>query len=134
MSGHEVTVTDPFELPGWLGERDVRWTALSSLDGEHLLTGCLEAAGAAGAQGECLDCDLLACDRAFPEPVLDEHTRTAAHQAWAWGQVLLVEYDGRLTLLVPGAAVTVEPVLEAVRRLAKAVGAPTRRFSVVLRL
>ena len=79
-------------------------------------------------------CDLLACDRAYPEPVLDEASRADAHQAWTLGEVLLLEYDGRLTLVVPGSAMTAELALEAVRRLAKAVGAPARRFTVVLRL
>jgi hypothetical protein len=37
-------------------------------------------------------------------------------------------------MVVPGTTVTAEPALEAVRRLAKAVGAPADRFTVSLRL
>ncbi len=47
-------------------------------------------------------CDLLAVDQAYPEPVADDDIRTRAHLAWRHGQVLLIEYEGRLTLAVPG--------------------------------
>ena len=46
----------------------------------------------------------------------------------------LLEYDDRLTLVVPGTSIAVEAALEAVRRLAKAVGASSSRFTVALRL
>ena len=111
MTRHDVEAVDAFELPGWVGETEVRWTALSSLDGEHLVTGRLEGGGETG------DCDLLACD-----------------QAWVLEQVHLLRYDGRLTLVMPGSTIGSEIALEALRRLAKAVGAPPQRFSVVLRL
>jgi len=132
MSRHRVSVVDPFELPGWVGEKEVRWITETSLDGGHHVSGRLEAEPADGLQTQ--PCDLLACDRAYPQPVLDEPSRAAAHQAWALGEVRLLEYDGRLTLVVPGSAVTSELSLEALRRLARAVGAPSQRFSVVLRL
>ena len=106
----------------------MRWTALSSLDGGHLVTGRLEGGD------ESDECDLLACDRAYPTPVLDEASRAAAHQAWVLEQVHLLRYDGRLTVVVPGSAIDSETALEALRRLAKAVGAPPQRFSVLLRL
>ena len=61
--------------------------------------------------------------------MLEEKWRAAAHQAWTLGEILLLEYDGRLTLVVPGTALSVELALEAVRRLAKAVGAPARAGS-----
>ena len=48
--------------------------------------------------------------------------------------VLLVEYDGRLTLAVPGTAYSADGVLETVGRLAKAVGVRPGRFVVTLRL
>ena len=56
--------------------------------------------------------------------------RRQAHQSWTHGQVLLVEYDGRLTLAVPGTAYSADGVLETVGRLAKAVGVRPGRFVV----
>ncbi|HET6625312.1 MAG TPA: hypothetical protein VFG63_02885 [Nocardioidaceae bacterium] len=123
-----VSEADPFELPEWLGTAEVTWTARSSVRGEHLVSGWLS-----GGEGS-LDCDLLAADQAFPRPVLDEQWRPRAHQQWTHGQVLLVEYDGRLTLAVPGTEFTADRLLEALARLAKAVGVPPARFVAALRL
>src|SRR5206468_10798574 len=67
VAGDDVPV-DAFDLPGWLGEQEVRWTALSSL-GTALVTGRLDAPG---DDAEAIDCDLLACDLAYPQPVLAE--------------------------------------------------------------
>ncbi len=128
--GRTVEPVDPFDLPDWVGEGTVTWRASSSLGGTHLLTGELHG----GSPGATLVCDVLACDPAYPLPVLSEAWRHDAHQAWALGEMLLVEYDGRLTLVVPGTVVTVEPTLEAVRRLARAVGSKPDRFTVALRL
>jgi len=125
--GRTVELVDPFDLPEWVGEAVVTWRASSSLATSHLLTGELDG-------GPTLGCDVLACDLAYPVPVLSEARRHDAHQAWALGEVLLVEYDGRLTLVVPGTVVTAEPTLEAVRRLARAVGSKPDRFTVALRL
>ena len=129
MTRHRVAPVDAFDLPGWLGEQEVRWVAESGLAGASLVTGRLD-----GVADGSLVCDLLACDRAYPEPVLDEASRARAHQAWTLGEVLLLEYDDRLTLVVPGSLMGADLALEAVRRLAKAVGASSRRFAVVLRL
>lgn len=123
-----VAPVDPFDLPDWLGVEDVTWSAQSSLGDSHLVSGRLHAPG-----GELI-CDVLAGDLAFPSPVLDERWRHDAHQAWAYGQVLLASRDDRLTLVLPGSVVRVEDALEALRRLAKAVGAPAERFNVALRL
>ncbi len=97
--------------------------------------------GASRIAGRCsperadrLACDLLAADLAYPEPALSESWRREAHQAWAHGQVLLVTYDGRLTLAVPGTAYSADGVLETIGRFAKAVGVDAGRFSVTLRL
>ncbi len=128
MSRHEVSPVDAFDLPVWVGEQEVSWVADSGLAGASLVTGHLESGE------DQAPCDLLACDRAYPVPVLDEASRADAHQAWTLGEVLLLEYDGRLTLVAPGSLMTSEVGLEAIRRLARAVGAPTRRFAVVLRL
>ena len=50
--------------------------------------------GPAQRRGEEIDCDLLAADLAYPEPLLQGALRRQAHQSWTHGQVLLVEYDG----------------------------------------
>ena len=47
---------------------------------------------------------------------------------------VLVEYDGRLTLAVPGTSFTADLVLEAIGRLAKAVGVRPGQFVAALRL
>lgn len=124
----DVKEVDPFDLPDWLGGDEVTWAARSGVRGSHRVTGLLSGAG------DPLECDLLAADQAFPEPVLDEDWRRAAHQAWTHGQVLLVEYDGRLTLAVPGTEFSADLVLEVLGRLAKAVGAKPSRFVAALRL
>lgn len=128
MTGPAVTPVDAFDLPDWLGTGEVTWTATTSVHGGHLVVG--ELSGADGSLG----CDLLGADQAFPVPVLDDDWRRQTHQAWTHGQVLLVEYDGRLTLAVPGTTFTADRALEAIGRLAKAVGVKPRDFLVALRL
>jgi hypothetical protein len=143
MARHEVAAVDPFDLPEWLGVRTVTWTAETRLEGPVVrgrledtgeAGGRLADVGGAGGAADPLGCDVLACDLAHPVPVLADTWRTPAHQAWFLGEVLLVDYDGRLTLAVPGSAVTVEAALEGVRRLARAVGASGSRYAVHLRL
>jgi hypothetical protein len=133
-----VEPVDPFDLPEWVGEGRVTWRASTSLASSHLVTGELAADDGAGDGpgdgGPTLACDVLACDAAYPLPVLSEAWRHDAHQAWALGEVLLVARDGRLTLVFPGTVVTAVPTLEAVRRLARAVGSKPARFTVAFRL
>lgn len=124
-----VVPVDAFDLPEWLGVDEVTWTAVTSLGSAPRVSGALSS-----ASGSSLECDVLACDLAYPQAVLDEKWRSGAHHAWQLGETLLLEYDGRLTLVVPGTSVGVEHALEAVRRLAKAVGAPADRFTVAIRL
>lgn len=124
----DVRPVDPFDLPEWLGTSEVTWTATTGVRGASHITGRL-----VGATDE-LPCDLLAADLAYPEPLLDDGWRRQAHQAWTHGQVLLVDYGGRLTLAVPGTAYSADGVLETVSRLAKAVGVRPGRFLVSLRL
>jgi hypothetical protein len=132
-----VSEVDAFDLPEWLGVEEVTWTAVTSLGSAHVVSGSLtravDGSSAEPADGS-LACDILACDLAYPQPVLGEKWRGSAHHAWQLGEALLVEYDGRLTLVVPGTTVGVEHALEAIRRLAKAVAAPASRFTVALRL
>jgi hypothetical protein len=127
--GAAVTSVDAFDLPEWLGVEEVTWTAATSLDAAARVAGTLS-----GPSGAALDCDVLASDLAYPRSVLEEKWRAAAHQAWQLGETQLLEYDGRLTLTVPGTTVGVELALDAVRRLARAVGAPSSRFTVAIRL
>ena len=120
---------DPFDLPEWLGESDVEWTADGGLRTGHYVPGTLRADG----HGH-VACDLLAIDEAYPAPVADDAVRHDAHQAWRHGQVLLVEVGERLTLAIPGTRFTADLVLDAMARLAKAVGASAEHYSVRLRI
>lgn len=124
----DPTEVDPFDLPDWLGESEVTWAADAGLLAGHRVPGRLSGAGAE------LACDLLAIDEAYPEPVTATPLRSRAHQAWRHGQVLLTSYDGRLTLLVPGTGFDADRVLDALERLAKAVGAAPTNFVAQLRL
>ena len=125
----EPTEVDPFDLPEVLGAGEVTWSSIDSLAGTHRVRGTLSA-----ADGSELACDLLAVDEAYPAPVASESSRLRVHQAWRHGQVHLASYDGRLTLLVPGTSISAALTLEAVARLAKALGASPSSFAVHLRL
>ena len=126
---------DAFDLPEWVGQQDVVWRPRVAL-GTPLVPGELtpDTPGATPADQPTLTCDVLACDRAYPEPALPEPWRREAHAQWALQQVLLVEVAGRLTLVCPGIDVEVDSALESLRRLAKAVGVPSSRFTAALRL
>lgn len=124
-----ITDVDPFDLPDWLGTHDVVWRADAGLRTGHLVRGRLTADGEAE-----LDCDLLAVDEAYPAPVVDDATRLRVHQAWRHGQVVVGQHDGRLVLAVPGTRFGPELVLEALSRLARAVGAHAERYAALLRL
>jgi len=119
---------DPFDLPDWLGEGEVSWSADQGLRGRHLVRGTLRGGG------HELACDLLAVDEAYPAPVADDATRLRTHQAWRHGQVQLAISDDRLTLLTPGRDFSAEGVLDVIGRLAKAVGAAPDQYAVLLRL
>ncbi len=126
---HGPTELDPFDLPDWLGDSEVTWAAESGLRTSNRVQGCLTE-----PTGHQLPCDLLAVDVAFPTAVADDRTRLATHQAWVHGQVHVAAYDERLTLLVPGTAFSADLALDALGRLAKAVGASPERFAVHLRI
>lgn len=105
------------------------WTATTALTSGPLVAGELtERSG----QVEALD--LLACDAAYPRPMLGEDERHQAHQAWQFGEVLLVAYDGRTTAAMPGSEFTANEVCEVIRRVAKAVGASPAHFTVAIAL
>ena len=120
---------DPFDLPDILGTGAVTWSSTDGLHGGHSVRGLLRPEG--GAE---LACDLLAVDEAYPAPVAVDPLRLLVHQAWRHGQVHLVSYDDRLTILVPGTCFDADLVLDAIGRLAKALGAAPASFSVLLRL
>ena len=126
-----ITDTDPFDLPEWLGTHDVVWRADAGLSTGHLVRGHLSAEPDAGLT---IACDLLAVDEAYPAPVVDDDTRLRVHQAWRHGQVVVGEVDSRLVLAVPGTRFGPELVLDALGRLARAVGARTERYAALLRL
>lgn len=128
VAGKRVTAVDAFDLPDWLGTSELTWTAETSVRGQYQVSGRLNA------RDDSLDCDLLAADQAFPQPVLDEQWRRAAHQSWTHGEVLLLEYDGRLTLAVPGTEFTADRLLETLTRLAKAIGVAPGRVLAAIRL
>ncbi|WP_028660885.1 hypothetical protein [Nocardioides insulae] len=118
---------DPFDLPEWLGTEQVAWSGTGPGAGVRLLAGVLT-----GPAGQTEACDLLAVDVAYPQPVVDEATRIKAHQHWVRGEVLTVELSDRLTLAVPGTSFHAERLLEALNRLARAVGADPHRYAALL--
>ena len=130
MQTSTVTEVDPFDLPEWLGTDEVTWESHAGLRAGHRVEGRLSGSGGA----EDLACDLLAVDEAYPLPVVDEASRSRAHQVWQHGQVLVGTSADRLVLGVPGTRLDAELVLEALSRLAKAVGAAPDHFAARLRL
>lgn len=124
-----ITDIDPFDLPEWLGTHDVVWRSDTGLRAGHLVRGRLTTEGEADVV-----CDLLAVDEAYPEPVVDDATRLRVHQAWRHGQVVIGEIDSRMVLAVPGTGFGPDVVLDALGRLARAVGAKAERYAALLRL
>lgn len=120
---------DPFDLPDWLGEGAVTWAAETGVRRGHRIPGHLTGQGA-----QELPCDLLAVDEAHPAPVADEPTRTRAHLAWRHGQILLLSDRDHVVLAVPGTGFTADLVLDALGRLAKAVGASPDNYVALLRI
>ncbi|MBA2699995.1 MAG: hypothetical protein H0U61_14730 [Nocardioidaceae bacterium] len=120
---------DPFDLPEWLGTEPVTWAATTPLTDGPLVTGQLT-----GPSGQVEPLDLMACDAAYPKPVLDEDERRKAHQAWQFGEVLLVAHEGRSTAAMPGSRFDANDACEVIRRVAKAVGASAPHFTVSIAL
>jgi hypothetical protein len=120
---------DPFDLPEWLGECTVTWAAERSLASGDRIPGALSADG-----HDPLPCDLLGVDDAYPQPVATDPVRVRAHQLWQYGEVLVIRDAERVVLAVPGSRLDAETALEAVGRLAKAVGAMPGRYGVRLRV
>jgi hypothetical protein len=125
-SYHEV---DPFDLPEWLGECEVTWQSEVALSDGHRIAGILTTSG-----HDPLTCDLLAVDDAYPEPVAADVVRVRVHQVWRHGEVLVAREGARLLLVVPGSRLDAATVVEAVGRLARAVGAPGGSYAVRLQV
>ncbi|MDQ3628198.1 MAG: hypothetical protein M3419_05215 [Actinomycetota bacterium] len=119
---------DPFDLPEWLGQDALTWVA------EHTLSSVQVVGMLTSAAGQQLPLDLLCVDAAFPAPVVCERVRHDAHQAWHYGQVLLLGRAGRTALGVPKARIDADLSCDALRRFAKAIGVRSDRVSVTLRL
>lgn len=120
---------DPFDLPEWLGESEVTWEAATGLADDHRVAGRLTS-----PDHEAIPCDLLAVDDAYPEPVAADAVRIRAHQVWRHGEVLVASDDDHVLLVVPGSRLETDLALEAVARLARAVGAAPGAFAVHLRV
>lgn len=128
MNAPALVFLDPFDLPEWLGEEAITWEARHGVREGYLVHGTL--CGPSGRQ----PCDLLAVDEAYPTPVADEQSRAKVHQAWRHDQVELILLEDRMALAVPGTRFTADGILDALSRLAKALGAPQQQVSAVLRL
>lgn len=126
-----ITDVDPFDLPEWLGTHDVVWRVDQGLRTGHLVRGRLTTDSEDALE---IACDLLAVDEAYPAPVVDDAGRLRVHQAWRHGQVVIGEVESRLVLAVPGTRFGPDLVLEALGRLARAVGAHAERYAALLRL
>ena len=120
-SSEQFDAFDPFDLPDWLGTADVVWSADGELRGAPRVHGVLrpsapesapesvpasapESARASGPDGDespRQTLDLLAVDAAYPRTLCPNKRRHDAHQAWHYGEVLLMLVDGRLVAAVP---------------------------------
>ncbi|MPZ61828.1 MAG: hypothetical protein GEU93_11140 [Propionibacteriales bacterium] len=127
----EPTLADPFELPGWLADREVVWEALDTVATNVHVHGVLRPSSDSETEQVL---DLMAVDAAWPTPACDEANRRASHQAWHYGEVAVLDIDSRVALGVPVSAFTAEAVCDAVRRFTRAVGADPKRYAVQLRL
>jgi hypothetical protein len=125
----DISIVDAFDLPDWLGTESVVWQATSSLLLDAHVPGEL-----VGGPAHRHQLDLLAVDAAYPRPVCPERERAAAHQAWHYGEVILVQVDFRLAAAAPGTRFDAEVMCETLRRVAKAVGAPPSNFTVSVTL
>ncbi len=124
-----LDVTDALDLPDWIGTQAVSWHATSPLYGSPHVTGLLLA-----DDGKQQALDLLAVDAAYPMPVCPEPQRQAAHQAWQYGEVVLLESDGVVSAGVPGREFDANLACETLRRVARSVAADAGAFIVSITL
>jgi hypothetical protein len=64
--------------------------------------------------------------------VATDAIRVRAHQVWQHGEVMIAEDHERMLLVVPGSRVDTETALDAIARLARAVGAASGSYAVRL--
>ncbi len=124
-----ISVVDPFDLPEWIGTEAVTWRAIEPFHGRPRVAGALTGTG-----DQRHDFDLVAVDAAYPAPVCPERERKAAHRAWEFGEVVLLDVDGRVAAGVPGNRFDENLACEAIRRVAKSVGAGPTSFTVAIAL
>jgi len=129
--GEQSALLDPFDLPEWLASSQVVWEALESVAGQTVAHGVLRCVD---GDEEPLRLDAVAVDAAWPTALCSPPDRRAVHQAWHFGQVVLLDREGVPALGVPTAAFSADLTLEALRRFAKAVGSDPWRFAVHLPL
>lgn len=120
---------DAFDLPDWLGTEDVSWHSLVALDSGHQIAGEFRS-----ADGLRQPLDLLAVDAAYPKVVCSDAERHDAHQSWQFGEIVLLSVGDRVAAAVPTSSFDANLACEAMRRVARAVGADVSRFWVSLSL
>ncbi len=123
-----ASTVDAFDLPDWLGTDPVTWRAEGILAGGPRVTGRLMS----GERSQPLD--LVGVDAAYPRSVCSSAQRHDAHQAWHFGQVLLLESEGRVAAAVPTVTFDANLAVETIHRVAKALGAPSANFTVTITL
>jgi hypothetical protein len=128
----KIAVVDAFDLPEWLGIEPVVWHAVEGLDTGPLVVGTLRGDRSGTAREHVLD--LLAVDAAYPRPVCPDEERHAVHQAWQFGEVALLDIDGRVAAGVPGTSFTADLACEALHRFARSVGASDGAYTVAITL
>lgn len=124
-----IDIIDAFDLPEWFGTSKVKWHSTSPLGAGPHVTGELES-----SDGHCQRLDLLAVDAAYPAPVCPDAERRAAHQAWQYGEVVILDVDGTICAGVPGRHFDANLAYEALARLSRAVAANAGSFTVSLTL
>jgi hypothetical protein len=130
-AGEQSVLLDPFDLPEWLASSQVLWEALESVAGQTVAQGFLRCVD---GEEEPVRLDAIAVDAAWPAALCSPTDRRAAHQAWHFGQVVLLDRAGVPALGVPTASFSADLTLEALRRFAKAVGSDPWRFAAQLLL
>ena len=128
-----VSELDPFDLPDWLGDRrghlDLPRPALRA---GHLVAGALQPARIprpTPSPATCSPSTGLPGAGRRRAPTAPAPTRPGSP-----ARCHLVARDGRLTLAVPGTGFGADLVLDALGRLARAVGADPERYRACLRL
>ena len=115
---------DPFDLPEWLGEAEV------DLDADARRTPRAPRARARSPAPATTTCPATCWPSTTPTRSRWPTTTSAPAPTWPGGTArsCWCECEDRLTLAVPGTSFTADLCLDAIGRLAKAVGASGRRL------